>query len=43
MLVLFLFLMTVFGTFVLTYDQMEIVYKELYRLIRKLLDSLKGV
>ncbi len=43
MLVLFLFLMTVFGTFVLTYDQMEIVYKELYRLIRKLLDSFKGV
>ena len=43
MLVLFLLMLTLFGVFVLTYDYMEDVYKELLRLIRKLADSYKGV
>ena len=43
MLIIFLLMVTLFGVFVLTYDYMEDIYKELIRLIRKLVDSYKGV
>ena len=43
MLVLFLLLLTFAGAFVLTYDYMEDVYREIIRLIRKCIDSFRGV
>ena len=43
MIVLFLLLTTAFGAFVLTYDHMKDIYKEILSLIRMAVDSFKGV